>query len=136
MTDVFTPAKRSAIMSCIRGKDTKPEHIIRSLLHQMKFRFRLHRKDLPGTPDIVLPRHKKVVFIHGCFWHGHTGCKRSKRPTTNKGFWNRKIDGNIRHDRSSRRQLKAEGWSVLVLWQCQLHDEEKIKKKLIKFLMQ
>jgi len=134
MADVFTPQKRSSIMSRVRGKNTQPEKMVRSLLHRMGYRFRLHGRDLPGSPDIVLPRHGKVVFIHGCFWHGHRGCKRSKRPTTNVDFWNEKIDKNIKRDRAARRKLKARGWEVLVLWTCQLKDEERIKKKLMKFM--
>ena len=88
MTDVFSQEKRSWIMSRVKGRDTKPEILVRSFIFRMGFRFRLHRRDLPGTPDIVLPRHSKVIFVHGCFWHGHKRCPRSKRPTTNANFWN------------------------------------------------
>ncbi len=93
--DAFSREKRSQIMSRVSGKNTKPELIVRSQLHKLGYRFRLHRKDLPGKPDITLPKHKKVIFVHGCFWHGHTDCRRSKRPTSNEKFWNEKLDKNI-----------------------------------------
>jgi len=107
MTDVFSQEKRSWIMSRVKGRDTKPEILVRSFIFRMGFRFRLHRRDLPGTPDIVLPRHGKVIFVHGCFWHGHKRCPRSKRPTTNENFWNKKLDGNIKRDKRYRRELEG-----------------------------
>src|SRR4051794_41747802 len=124
MADVFTPQKRSEIMSRISGKDTAPEIRVRRLLHAFGFRFRLHRSDLPGKPDIVLPRHRKIVLIHGCFWHGHPSCPRAALPTTNTVFWERKIGGNMKRDRKVRRELRSLGWKVLVLWQCQLKNME------------
>src|SRR5688572_2860168 len=99
MADTFTKAKRSEIMSHIGGKDTAPELLVRRLLHALGFRFRLHRTDLPGKPDIVLPRHRKVVLIHGCFWHSHSGCPRAALPTTNGEFWRKKIGDNQARDR-------------------------------------
>ena len=132
--DVFSKEKRSLIMSRIGGKNTKPELIVRSLLHRMGYRFRLHVADLPGTPDIVLPRHGKVVFVHGCFWHGHKGCKRAKRPATHKSFWNQKIDGNIKHDRKVRQDLRRLGWRVFTVWQCQTRDLDRLHRKLNAFL--
>ena len=134
MTDVFSKEKRSWIMSRGRGRDTKPEILVRSFVHRMGFRFRIHRRDLPGNPDIVLPRHGKVIFVHGCFWHGHKRCQRSKRPTTNKGFWNKKLDENIERDKRFQRKLRLMGWKVLVLWQCEVRKPEKMLRKLERFL--
>lgn len=111
-------------MSQIRGKDTKPELIVRSLIHQMGFRFRLHRKDLPGKPDIVLPRHRKVVFVHGCFWHMHR-CRYGKVvPKTNAAFWQNKRQGNVDRDKRNLKKLKDEGWQTLVIWECWTRDIE------------
>lgn len=132
--DVFTREKRSQIMSRISGKNTKPEIIVRSLLHNLGYRFRLHRKDLPGKPDITLPKHKKTIFVHGCFWHGHTGCSRSKRPSTNKEFWCEKLDKNIERDKATVKALEQSGWSVLTVWTCEVKDKDKLKAKLLSFL--
>jgi len=134
MTDVFSKEKRSWIMSRVKGRDTKPEMLVRSFVHRMGFRFRVHRRDMPGNPDIVLPRHGKVIFVHGCFWHGHKRCARSKRPTTNKRFWNKKLDGNIERDKRFRRKLRRMGWKVLVVWQCETRNPEKLLGKLERFL--
>jgi DNA mismatch endonuclease (patch repair protein) len=100
----------------------------------MGFRFRVQRRDLPGNPDIVLPRHGKVILVHGCFWHGHKRCPRSKRPTTNKGFWNKKLDRNIERDKRFRRMLRSMGWKVLVVWQCETRKPEKLLGKMERFL--
>ena len=121
-------------MSKIKGKDTKPEKIVRSLLHQMGYRFRLHRLDLPGNPDIVLPKFRKVIFVHGCFWHGHKNCMRAKRPTTNKKFWNEKLSKNIKRDRKYPKELKKLGWRTLVVWQCEIKDKGLLMNKLRDFL--
>ncbi|HOB52797.1 MAG TPA: very short patch repair endonuclease [Acidobacteriota bacterium] len=134
MTDVFSKEKRSWIMSRVKGRDTKPEIIVRSLVHRMGFRFRIHRRDLPGKPDIVLPRHKKIIFVHGCFWHGHKLCRYSKRPTTNKLFWNKKLEGNIERDKRFRRMLSRKGWEVLIVWQCEIQKPQTLLRKLEKFL--
>ena len=134
MTDVFTTEKRSWIMSRVKGCDTKPEILVRSIVHRMGLRFRVHRRDLPGNPDIVLPRHAKVIFVHGCFWHGHKECPRSKRPTTNKDFWNRKLDRNVERDKRFRRMLRSMGWKVLVVWQCETRKPEKLLGKMERFL--
>ena len=134
MTDVFSRKKRSWIMSRVKGCDTKPEILVRSIVHRMGLRFRVHRRDLPGNPDIVLPRHAKVIFVHGCFWHGHKECPRSKRPTTNKDFWNRKLDRNVERDKRFRRKLQSIGWKVLVLWQCEIRKPEKLMGRLERFL--
>lgn len=132
--DIFSKDKRSRIMSHVGGKDTKPEQIVRSLLHRMGYRFRLHRKDLPGKPDIVLPKYKKVIFVHGCFWHGHSGCKRAKRPATNQKFWHEKLDKNIARDRAVIEQLEKMGWKVLVVWTCEMKDMESLQMKLSSFI--
>ena len=132
--DVFSKGKRSRIMSRIKGKDTRPELTVRSLLHGMGHRFRIHRTDLPGNPDIVLPKHKKVIFVHGCFWHGHIGCPRSKRPSTNTEFWQKKLDKNIRRDAKNIAGLEASGWTVLVIWQCEVKNMPELKHKLENFL--
>ena len=132
--DVFSREKRSQIMSRVSGKNTKPELVVRSLLHNMGYRFRLHRKDLPGKPDIILPKYQKVIFVHGCFWHGHTDCSRSNRPTTNKKFWREKLDKNIERDKESIHNLKKLGWTVLVIWTCEVNDTFKLKNKIFSFL--
>lgn len=134
MTDVFTTDKRSWIMSRVSGRNTKPEIIVRKIIHRMGYRFRLHERKLPGKPDIVLPKHKKIILIHGCFWHGHHGCKRSKRPESNADFWNKKIDGNITRDEINRTELEKLGWKVLIVWDCQTRDLETLKNILAGFL--
>jgi DNA mismatch endonuclease (patch repair protein) len=121
-------------MSRVRGRNTKPEILVRSLIHSMGFRFRVHRRDLPGNPDIVLPRHRKVIFVHGCFWHGHPGCLRSKRPTTNQSFWNRKLDANVERDKRFQAELASMGWKVLVIWQCETKEPDVLAYKLERFL--
>lgn len=134
MADVFTQAKRSAIMSRITGKNTKPEIVVRKIVHSLGFRFALHRRDLPGTPDLVLPRYRKVIFVHGCFWHGHARCRRATLPSTNKKFWHEKIGGNKLRDTSAKRRLQQTGWEVLVVWQCEIAKREKLIKRLESFL--
>ena len=117
MTDVHTPEQRSFNMSRIRGKDTKPELVVRRSLHRLGFRFRLHVKNLPGKPDLVLPKYHAVIFIHGCFWHGHD-CKLFKWPRTRKKFWREKISDNRARDEKNRRLLEGEGWRILEIWEC------------------
>jgi len=119
MADIFIKEKRSQIMSGISGKDTKPEMIIRKALFSEGYRYRLHRKDLPGKPDIVFPSKKKVIFINGCFWHGHN-CKKAALPATNKSFWEKKLTGNKERDKRNLAKLKDIGWKSLVIWQCQI----------------
>lgn len=123
MTDVVDRATRSRMMSGIRGKDTKPELIVRSFLHRAGLRFRLHAK-LPGKPDLVLPRYRTVVFVHGCFWHRHEGCRYTTTPVNNAAFWKEKFSDNVRRDLKVKRQLEELGWRVLVIWACQLTDHE------------
>lgn len=119
MADIFNKKKRSQIMGRISGKDTKPELIIRKALFSEGYRYRLHRKDLPGNPDIVFPNRKKVIFVNGCFWHGHS-CKKAALPTTNKSFWEKKLTGNKERDKRNLAKLKAMGWKSMVIWQCQI----------------
>jgi DNA mismatch endonuclease (patch repair protein) len=132
--DVFSADKRSWVMQRIKTKDTKPERVVRSALHHLGFRFRLHRKTLPGKPDIVLPRLRKLILVHGCFWHGHPGCRAAARPTTKVEFWNEKLDANIRRDREQIAGLEELGWSVLVLWECETEKPELLLDKLQEFL--
>jgi DNA mismatch endonuclease (patch repair protein) len=127
--DRFSPERRSWLMSRIRGANTKPKLAVRSLLHGMGYRFRLHRKDLPGTPDIVLPGRSAAVFVHGCFWHGHA-CKAAKMPKSREDYWREKIEGNRRRDRRKRRQLRALGWQVIVVWECELKRPEALAARL------
>lgn len=120
MADVHSPDVRSYNMSMIRGKNTKPEIIVRKFLHSKGFRFRLHKKDLPGKPDIVLPKYKTVIFIHGCFWHGHKNCKYFVVPKTRTKWWLKKIEGNKQTDKRNNLKLRKESWKIITLWTCQL----------------
>jgi DNA mismatch endonuclease, patch repair protein len=128
--DKFTSEKRSSIMRQVKNRDTKPEVQVRSLLHRLGYRFRLRRKDLPGTPDIVLPKYRTAIFVHGCFWHGHPRCSRAARPATRVEFWNQKLDRNIERDRKAQADLAAQGWSVLVVWQCELRNIDELSSRL------
>ncbi len=134
MTDVFSKEQRSYVMSRIRGKDTRPERTIRSLLHRMGYRFRLHDASLPGKPDIVLACHRKIIFVNGCFWHGHKKCRKGSIPVTNTDFWRNKISSNINRDKLVRKKLNKGGWSVLTIWECELTDIDRIKAKLKAFM--
>ena len=130
MADIVSSEKRSAMMSGIRGKNTKPEIIVRRLLHRLGYRFRLHRKDLLGRPDIVLPKWRTVIFVNGCYWHGHEDCHLFRAPKTRTEFWTNKIEGNQARDRRNYAALEAAGWKVLVIWECsvskklRLNDEQ------------
>lgn len=120
-------------MASVRTKGTAPELLVRSVLHELGFRFRLHRRDLPGTPDIVLPRHRAIVFVHGCFWHGHH-CRRGALPTSNVQFWAAKRAKNVERDRTKLEQLGALGWRVLVVWECETKDRRALGRQLRRFL--
>jgi DNA mismatch endonuclease, patch repair protein len=135
MVDVFTPNERSVIMRSVRVKNTEPELLIRSMLRSMGYRFQGHHKDLPGTPDIVLPRRQIVIFVHGCFWHGHS-CARGALPSSNTGFWKTKIDKNRKRDARTRRQLNRLGWKVINIWQCELRKKHKLHSRLLRILGQ
>lgn len=118
MTDVVSPTKRSQMMAGIRGKNTAPELIVRQLLFASGYRFRLHRRDLPGAPDVVLPSRKVAIFVHGCFWHMHQGCRYAKMPTTRPEFWQTKLETNVARDHRTITALRAMGWRVLCVWEC------------------
>ncbi|MEP5151436.1 DNA mismatch endonuclease Vsr [Planktotalea sp.] len=118
MADIVSPEKRSAMMSGIRGKDTKPEIIVRRLLHRLGYRFRLYRRDLPGRPDIVLPKWRTVILVNGCYWHGHEDCHLFRAPKTRTEFWTNKIEGNQARDRRNHAALRDAGWKVIVIWEC------------------
>lgn len=118
-------------MSKVPRRHTKPETFVRSMLHSLGYRFRLHNKKLPGTPDIVLPKYKTVIFVHGCFWHQHKGCRKSRRPSSNVEFWNIKLDRNIARDVGNIKDLEKLNWNSLIVWQCELKDEEGLREKLI-----
>ena len=136
MVDTRTPEQRSALMRRIRGKDTKPEMIVRRLVYGMGFRYRLHDPKLPGRPDLAFPGLKKIVFVHGCFWHGHR-CRYGKLPKSRIDFWAAKIEANRRRDRSNHALLKKQGWAVLVIWQCKtrrIDQMEALRQRLDKFL--
>ena len=120
MADVVDSKTRSRMMSGIRGKNTRPELLVRKFLHSQGFRFRLHSQKLPGKPDLVLPRYRSVVFVHGCFWHRHPGCARATTPQTNAEFWLTKLEKNVQRDLRNRKSLEAAGWKVFVVWECQL----------------
>nr|WIE92593.1 DNA mismatch endonuclease Vsr [Mesorhizobium sp. WSM4875] len=129
MADTLTPAERSERMSRIRSCDTKPEIALRKALHGLGFRFRLHSRRLPGKPDIVLPKHRTVVFVHGCFWHRHRGCKVATTPKTNTSFWVEKFDRNQSRDRRNGEALATAGWRVIVVWECELGTPAKVDSR-------
>lgn len=126
--------RRSWNMGRIKGCDTAPEIAVRSLLHRCGYRFRLHRKDLPGRPDIVLPGRRTVIFVHGCFWHRHHGCKHAYTPKSNVAFWQEKFEGNVARDRKNAKDLKAAGWRVAVVWECEVSRPKKLEARLRKIL--
>ena len=122
-------------MQAVRSKNTTVELLVRSTVHRLGFRFRLHRKDLPGTPDIVFPSRKSVIFVHGCFWHGHE-CSRGNLPSSNVDFWEAKIQRNRERDTRSEKQLRKEGWSALTVWECETRDEDNLVERICHFLGQ
>ncbi len=134
MPDVLTPEQRSRCMTAIRGKNTKPEMIVRLLTHRMGYRFRLHRKDLAGKPDLVFASRRKIVFVHGCFWHQHPGCRFATRPATRSEFWAEKLDGNRERDIRTERELREAGWDVLVIWECEVGDLLGLEHRIHSFL--
>jgi DNA mismatch endonuclease, patch repair protein len=128
--DRLSKERRSWNMSRIRGKDTGPERVVRSLLHRMGYRFRLHGRKLPGRPDIVLPKYRTVVFVHGCFWHRHRGCKNCTTPKNNRKFWLEKLQGNASRDRKQARSLRRLGWRAIVVWECEVARRSELEYKL------
>jgi len=139
MADMFDRQKRSEIMSKVHSNDTIPEIRVRRLLHSMGYRFRLHRQDLPGKPDIVLPKYKTVIFVHGCFWHGCPVCRHAQiRPQTNVEYWNKKLDRTMARDKENQARLEELGWRVLVIWECETRkrNEDIFKQKITNSLDQ
>ena len=134
MVDHVTPERRSWLMSRVRGENTKPEMVVRSMAHRLGFRFRLHRRELPGRPDLVFPGRKKVIFVHGCFWHRHPGCSKATMPKSNVAMWKEKFARNVARDAEQAAALKRAGWRVLVVWQCETADEPTLEKRLTHFL--
>jgi len=132
MADIFSKQKRSEIMSKVRSKNTKPEETVRKYLFSKGFRYRKNVKTLPGSPDIVLPKYKTVIFVNGCFWHGHN-CSKGKLPKTRKEFWVNKINANIQRDNKNYELLKKQGWKVIVIWECELKSK-KVREKTLKNL--
>lgn len=131
--DRLTPERRSALMRSVKGKHTTPEMKVRRLLHRLGFRFRLHRKDLPGKPDIVLPAHRKVVLVNGCYWHGHD-CRYGRLSKSRVEYWTAKIETNRARDARNLKDLRNAGWQVLVVWQCETRDMDTLENRLIEFL--
>lgn len=132
--DKISSAKRSEVMRSVKSKNTDLEMTVRRLLHKAGFRYRLHRKDLPGKPDLVFPGKRKIIFIHGCFWHQHPGCRRATRPIAHADYWNAKLDGNIARDAQHINALHDKGWDTLVVWECDMRDEELLLRRLSQFL--
>jgi len=134
MADHLSAKNRSALMARIGGKDTAPELRVRKIAHGLGFRYRLHGRGLPGRPDLVFRGRRKVIFVHGCFWHGHSHCKRGALPKSNVDYWNEKIDRNRERDHRQVDTLKAEGWDVLVIWECETKNLDILKRRIEHFL--
>ena len=132
--DIVSPEKRSRMMAGIKGKNTLPEMAVRKLVHAMGFRFRLHRKSLPGSPDLVFPRLRRVIFVHGCFWHRHPGCKLAYTPKSNTKFWLDKFESNMQRDALALEALDALGWEILIVWECKVSNLPALTQKLNLFL--
>ena len=130
MTDIVDSQRRSEMMASIKGQDTTPERAVRRIAHGMGLRFRLHRKDLPGRPDLVFPRHRLAVFVHGCFWHRHAGCRYAYTPKSRVAFWTEKFAGNVARDRRNEEALRKLDWRTLVIWECEARDTERIRRSL------
>jgi DNA mismatch endonuclease (patch repair protein) len=129
--DVLSTNQRSRNMAAIKGRNTKPEILVRQMLHAHGFRFRLHRRDLPGRPDIVLPKYKTVVFVNGCFWHQHVGCKFATKPSSRVEFWDAKLTRNVARDFENAAKLAELGWRVIVVWECELRDANAVITRLL-----
>ena len=128
--DIVTAEHRSKIMSMIKGKNTKPEMLVRSVCHEMGLRYRLHRKDLPGKPDLVFPKHRLCIFVHGCFWHRHPGCKYAYTPKSRLDFWLPKLARNVERDLAAQQALQALGWRVAIVWECHTKDREFLRNEI------
>lgn len=134
MVDHVDKAKRSLIMAAVHSEDTGPEKVVRGIVHRLGYRYRLHVKTLPGRPDLVFPARRKVIFVHGCFWHRHRKCRYATSPKSRRKFWEAKFAANVARDRRNERQLKRMGWAVLTVWQCQLKKKERLTGRLDEFL--
>lgn len=134
MDDILTPAGRSARMALIRGKDTKPELTVRRLLHRLGYRFRLHRRDLPGRPDLTFPGRRKVIYVHGCFWHHHSGCKAGHLPSSRQEYWGPKFQRNVERDAKNLNEIAILGWQPFVVWECQTRNGHALAASLSAFL--
>lgn len=136
MADILSKSERSARMKLVKSRNTSPEVVVRRLIHALGHRYSLHSKDLPGRPDIVFRRRRKVIFVHGCFWHRHKSvhCKLSRLPKSRLSFWLPKLESNRLRDQRNLRLLRSGGWKILVVWECQLRDTERIRNKLMRFL--
>jgi DNA mismatch endonuclease, patch repair protein len=134
MSDVFSKDKLSLIMARVKNKNTRPEIIVRSIIHRMGYRFRTHNREMIGCPDIILKRYKITIFVNGCFWHGHKRCNKSTRPSTNTIFWNQKLDHNISRDKYIHNKLRRLGWHVFTVWECETKNTEKLFFKLARLL--
>lgn len=133
MSDMIDKAARSALMAKVRTKNTQPELLVRKIAFSMGYRYRLHQKELPGTPDLVFPGRRKVIFVHGCFWHAHS-CRRGRAPSSNTEYWLPKLARNVTRDKKVRSELVRQGWKVLVIWECQLKKPATIARRIQKFL--
>ena len=133
MADKWTPEQRSRMMARVKNANTTPEVEVRKVLHSLGYRFRLHDRKLPGAPDIILPKHRKVIFVHGCFWHGHT-CNKGRRPTSRVEFWDAKLDANHARDNAAQTQLREQGWGVLVVWECEVKSKSGVSTILTEFM--
>lgn len=134
MADRLSPAKRSENMRRIKGQDTKPEMIVRRFVHSMGYRYRLHAPDLPGKPDLVFPKLRKVILVHGCFWHLHKGCREGRIPGSGCDYWVPKLLRNVERDSKNLAAIRKLGWKVLIIWECEIEKNERIDKRLIQFL--
>ena len=134
MSDIYSAAKRSEIMSRVRSTGTRPEMLVRRLAHSLGYRFRLHHDRLPGKPDLTFPRHRKVIFVHGCFWHQHERCVKATIPASNHAFWERKLSGNVERDRQNVAALCRSGWQALVIWECETGNRDALANRVRAFL--
>jgi DNA mismatch endonuclease (patch repair protein) len=132
--DTVSKKRRSEIMSLVRGRDTRPEMDVRRMVHAMGHSYRLHRRDIPGIPDLAFIGRRKVIFVHGCFWHRHTGCSSTRMPKSNVVFWREKLQANRRRDRTNQRRLAAMGWRFLVIWECELRNATAVRSRIAAFL--
>lgn len=136
MPEHFSPTKRSEIMRAVKPKNTSPEKRVRSVAHRLGLRFRLHKKELPGSPDLLFPKRKTALFVHGCFWHRHEDCPRATVPKTNTDFWCEKFKRNMERDKETRKKLEESGWRVLIIWECETKSRESIEAFLSRNLLE